>query len=147
MTSPDRISLPARVESLKDIRKFLKDACSLHPRLTGAVLYDIQLAVDEACTNIITHGYAGLVPGSILLDVEPSEDRVVVRITDFGRAFEPSQAKAPAVNVPLQERKPGGFGIYFIYQSMDEVRYDVVHDRNVMTLTKYLPVTPVPGRP
>lgn len=108
------------------------------PGVTDEILYDIQLAVDEACTNIITHGYAEMDPGSVILDLELDPGQLTVSLTDFGHSFEPGAAPAPDVDASIEERELGGFGLFFIHQSMDEVDYRVTEDGNTMILTKYL---------
>ena len=114
------------------------------PGTTDEIIYDVQLAVDEACTNIISHGYAGLDPGSIILDLESAPNQLTVTLTDFGRAFEPSSAPIPDVDAPIEERELGGFGLFFIQESVDEVDYQVTEDGNKMMLTKFL-TKPVEG--
>jgi serine/threonine-protein kinase RsbW len=138
MTSTHRITRAAYLESLNEFRSFIKEHCIDIPDMTDEILYDIQLAVDEACTNIISHGYAGLDPGSIIMDLEIESDKIVVTLTDFGRSFEPSSAPVPDVNAPLEERELGGYGLFLIQQSMDDMHYQVTEDGNKMILTKYL---------
>jgi serine/threonine-protein kinase RsbW len=138
MTSTHRITRAAYLESLNEFRSFIKEHCIDIPDMTDEILYDIQLAVDEACTNIISHGYAGLDPGSIIMDLEIESDKIVVTLTDFGRSFEPSSAPVPDVNAPLEERELGGYGLFLIQQSMDDMNYQVTEDGNKMILTKYL---------
>lgn len=138
MASTHRITRAAYLESLKDFREFIKQHCTGIPRMTDEFLYDIQLAVDEACTNIISHGYAGLDPGSIILDLEIDPDKIMVSLTDFGHSFEPSSAPVPDVDAPIEERELGGFGLFFIQQSVDKMNYQVTEDGNKMILTKYL---------
>ena len=138
MASVHRITRAAYLESLHDFRGFIKGHCSDIPGVTHESLYDIQLAVDEACTNIISHGYAGMDPGSIILDLAIDPNRIVVTLTDFGHWFEPSSAPVPDVNAPIEERELGGFGLFFIQQSVDEMHYQVTEDGNKMILTKYL---------
>ena len=138
MTSTHRITRAAYLQSLSDFRSFIKEHCTISPGVTDEVLYDIQLAVDEACTNIISHGYAGLEPGSIILDLDVDPDKIIVSLTDFGHSFEPSNAPMPDVNAPLEERELGGFGLFLIRQSMDDMNYQVTEDGNKMILTKYL---------
>jgi serine/threonine-protein kinase RsbW len=138
MATTHRITRAAYLESLHDFREFIKGHCSGIPGVTHEFLYDIQLAVDEACTNIISHGYAGMDPGSIILDLDIDPNRIVVTLTDFGHSFEPSSAQVPDVNAPIEERELGGFGLFFIQQSMDEMHYQVTEDGNKMLLTKYL---------
>ena len=138
MTSTFRITRAAYLESLNDFRVFIKERCASIPRVTHEILYDVQLAVDEACTNIISHGYADLDPGSIILDLDVDPDKLIVTLTDFGHSFEPSSAPIPDIDAPIEERELGGFGLFFIQQSVDEMDYQVTEDGNKMTLTKYL---------
>lgn len=138
MTSTHRITRAAYLESLSEFREFIKEHCASIPGVTDEVLYDVQLAVDEACTNIISHGYAGLDAGSIILDLDLHPDKLIVTLTDFGHSFEPSSAPVPDVNAPIEERELGGFGLFFIQQAMDDMSYQVTEDGNKMTLTKHL---------
>lgn len=133
-----RIARAAYLESLEAFRQFLKENCSGRPGVTEEVLYDVQLAVDEACTNIITHGYAGMDPGSIILDLEMKPEYLKIYLTDFGHSFEPGNVSVPDVDAPIEERELGGFGLFFIQQSVDQIEYRATEDGNVMILTKYL---------
>ena len=142
MASTHRITRAAYLESLQDFREFIKEHCAGMPGVTDEVLYDVQLAVDEACTNIITHGYADMDPGSIILDLEIDLDTLILSLTDFGRSFEPGNVPVPDVDVSIEERDLGGFGLFFIHQSMDEVDYRVTEDGNTMILTKHLVKAP-----
>jgi anti-sigma regulatory factor (Ser/Thr protein kinase) len=138
MASTHRITRAAYLESLRDFREFIKEHCAGLPGVTDEVLYDMQLAVDEACTNIITHGYADMDPGSVILDLEITPDKLTLSLTDFGHSFEPSHTLVPDVDASIEERELGGFGLFFINQSMNEVDYRVTEDGNRMILTKYL---------
>ncbi len=133
-----RMTRAAYLESLGDFREFLRDYCAALPGVSRDLLYDMQLAVDEACTNIITHGYAGMDPGSIILDLELEPDHITVSLTDFGHSFEPDSAAVPDVHASTEVRELGGFGLFFIRQSVDHMDYRVTEDGNTMTLTKYL---------
>jgi serine/threonine-protein kinase RsbW len=134
-----QITRAAILESLSAFREFIDGRCQNHPGIDSQILYDLKLAVDEACTNIITHGYAGMNPGSIILTCEVEESQVTLTITDFGHPFEPSEAPQPDIEAALEERPMGGFGLYFIYQTMDEVGYKTTEDGNCLSLGKKLP--------
>lgn len=134
-----QLTRAAELEALAEFRDFIDAACADHPNIDEAFRYDLKLAVDEACNNIITHGYAGMNPGSIILALEIDPRRVVMTLTDFGHAFEPSEAPMPDVAAGLEDRPTGGFGLYFIYQTMDEVSYETTDDSNRLTLVKRLP--------
>ncbi|MCP4626222.1 MAG: ATP-binding protein [bacterium] len=138
MRNQYQITRSAELESLAVFRDFIEKACKKNPRADDRNCYDLKLAVDEACTNIITHGYAEMNPGSIILSLEMKPNKVVVTITDFGHPFEPSEASAPDVAVGLDDMRLGGFGIFFIYQTMDEINYETTEDGNRLTFIKKL---------
>lgn len=138
MEDAQRITRAAYLESLEDFRQFLRTRCAGLPGMDAEALYDLQLAVDEACTNIITHGYADMDPGSIILELELQPGMVSVSITDFGHSFEPDSAPVPDTDAGVEEREEGGFGLFFIRQSVDRMDYRVTEDGNTMTFTKFL---------
>ena len=140
MTETYRLTRAAYLQSLNDFRGFIREHCGQLPGMNADMLYDIQLAVDEACTNVIKHGYAGMDPGSIILDLELQPGSVRVSITDFGHSFEPDSTPVPDINAGLDEREPGGFGLFFIRQSVDQMDYRVTEDGNTMILLKQLSV-------
>ncbi len=131
-------TLAAELELLASFRNFIKSICKQHKQIDDEACYDLQLAVDEACTNIIEHGYAGMNPGSIILALEVIVDQVIVTITDFGHPFEPSQVPRPNLQAGLEDRPMGGFGLYFIYQTMDRVDYETAEAGNRLLFVKNL---------
>ena len=137
MSQKFRITQAAELESLARFRDFVGQHCQ-HKGIDSQTCYDLMLAVDEACTNIITHGYAGRNPGSIILDLELQSSQVIIRITDFGRPFEPSEPEAPDVSGMLAGRPTGGFGLFIIYNTMDAVDYKTTEGGNTLILTKRL---------
>jgi serine/threonine-protein kinase RsbW len=103
----------------------------------GEIVFDLQLAVEEACTNVIQHGYKGMDPGSIILAFRIEPDRILVQITDFGQVFEPAPPPTPDLEASLEEREPGGLGLFLIYQTMDNIDYRVSDEGNQLTFTKF----------
>jgi anti-sigma regulatory factor (Ser/Thr protein kinase) len=130
MSNRRQITLSADLDSLPRFGKFIGDGCQ-EAGVDDRTCYDIKLAVDEACTNIIQHGYAGMEPGSIVLSLQYGPRQVVVHLTDFGRSFEPCEP-------PEVGSTTSGFGLLFIYRSMDSVSYDACGGCNTMTMVKRL---------
>lgn len=130
-----RMTRAAELDSLAAFRDFIDDVCQAHGVDEDAT-YDLKLAVDEACTNVVQHGYAGMNAGSIMLDLVVGDEGVEVRLTDFGHPFEPSSAPVPDITLPLEERPAGGFGLFLIYQTMDEVDYVTDEAGNTLILRK-----------
>ncbi len=135
MESTYRTTRAAELDCLAHFRDFVDDVCRAH-NIDEDTAYDLKLAVDEACTNVVQHGYAGMNPGSIMLDVHVGDDEVEVRLTDFGHPFEPSSAPKPDTTLPLEERPAGGFGLFFIYETMDDVDYVTNEEGNTLILRK-----------
>jgi len=135
MVSKYRATRAAQLDSLANFRDFIDKICRSHD-IDEDTSYDLKLAVDEACTNVVQHGYAGMNPGSVMLDVSVSADKVEVRLTDFGHPFEPSSAPKPDITLPLEQRPAGGFGLFFIYETMDAVDYVSNEEGNTLILRK-----------
>ena len=137
MISSYRTTRAAELDSLAPFRDFVDEVCREHG-IDEDIAYDLKLAVDEACTNVVQHGYAGMNPGSIMLDMLVSDHEVEVRLTDFGHPFEPSSAPKPDITLPLEERPAGGFGLFFIYETMDDVDYISSEEGNTLILRKQI---------
>lgn len=101
--------------------------------------YAVQLAVDEACTNVIKYAYDEKTGQPVTVECRKEDDNCVVVIRDKGRAFDPSNVPAPDFDSPVSERQEGGLGLYLMRTLMDDVRFrfDTPHG-NELTLVKSL---------
>jgi serine/threonine-protein kinase RsbW len=138
MRKRHQITRAAELEALVAFRDLIDTACDEH-QIGDPIRYHLKLAVDEACTNVVTHGYAGMNPGSIMLVLEVDARQVVVTLTDFGHPFEPYEPSKPDIEASLEDGALGGFGLFFIYQTMDQVSYRTAEDGNHLTFVKRLP--------
>ena len=137
MSQRFQITHSAELESLQKFRDFITACCAQHDIPSETVL-ELKLAVDEACTNVITHGYKGMNPGSIILSFRIEPGRILVQITDFGHVFEPEAAPKPDVEAALEDRELGGLGLFLIYQTMDNIDYQSSEEGNTLTFTKFI---------
>jgi len=137
MSQRYQITHAAELESLKKFRDFIADCCAKHD-IPSDTVFDLKLAVDEACTNIIAHGYKGMDPGSIILSFRIQPNRILVQITDFGHVFEPEAGPKPDVEAALEDRELGGLGLFLIYQTMDNINYQSSEEGNTLTFTKFI---------
>ncbi len=92
--------------------------------LSERAIYDVEVALDEACTNIIEHSYRGKKKGEIEVICQIIPDGLKIIIHDSGCYFNPDFIPKPDVNTPLNKRKQHGLGLYFMQRLMDEVIYD-----------------------
>lgn len=136
MNETQTLTRAAELESLAHFRTFIQSICATHPGVDSQTIYELQLAVDEACTNIITHGYADMNPGSIILEIKFEPKNIVITLTDFGHPFEPIETPAPDLEAVMRDEPTSGFGLFIIYQTMDEVSYRTSAFGNQLILTK-----------
>ncbi len=108
---------PARPERLCDIRSAVAQS-ALDLGCPPEAVADVVLAVDEACQNIIRHGYGGA-DGDIVVQLARDEALLVVHLIDFAPPADPAKV-CPR---PLDELRPGGLGTHFMREVMDEVSF------------------------
>lgn len=133
-----QICCAAEPNSLPIMRGYIDATCDRFPHISAQACYDLKLAVDEACTNVIQYGYAGMNPGTLILAFEIEPTCVSLTITDFGRPFEPSEPEAPDIQTQYELGSAHGFGLFFIYQAMDEIDYETSEAGNVLSFLKRL---------
>lgn len=126
--------------SLQNLEKICDHVaeCARKAGLSESEVYAVQLAVDEASTNIIEHGYGGECPSRIDITCETLENGLKVVIYDDAAPFDLESVPEPDLNVSLDEVKPRGLGIYLMRKMMDEVRYESSPNKgNTLTMIKY----------
>lgn len=104
--------------------------------MDAGVAHAINLSVDELLTNTISYGYDGDGPHSIDVRLAAADGAVTVTLSDDGRAFDPTEAEEPDIDAELDDRPIGGLGIHIVRMLMDNVSYERVDGRNVLTLIK-----------
>jgi len=127
---------PGRFESIPKIRDFIVNA-AVNAGLNEPDLYAVELAVDEACSNIIEHAYGGEGIGDIQCTCKVSDNDLTIILKDYGRPFEPESVPEPNFNAPLEKLKPGGAGLYLMRKMMDEVQFEFTpEDGNILVMVK-----------
>ena len=124
----------AQVRDLNDMREFLEQAVLV---LGGSEddAGDLVLAVNEAVTNVLLHGYNGQ-PGPVILCVEVANDDLRVILTDAAPPFDPTRVPPPDIFLPLEDRPLGGLGVHMMRQLTDELVYRALPDGNELAFVK-----------
>ncbi len=118
------LSFPAHTSQLAVIRGVVSKALGCASWLTPAGVDAIVLAVDEACTNVIEHGYQSDASKNVMLEVVVGADEVRVVILDSAPSFDPRSRVAPDLDKRIQAGKRGGLGVHIMRSSVDDVRYE-----------------------
>ncbi|HVY95138.1 MAG TPA: SpoIIE family protein phosphatase, partial [Bryobacteraceae bacterium] len=115
------IEIGSNLCELRRAREFVRTFCTTIPnaRLDDAGAAALELAVNEAASNVMKHAYHGRTDQRIHLEAEAFPDRVSIRLEHFGDSFDPSSVSPP----PLNGSCESGYGAYIISRSVDSVRY------------------------
>jgi serine/threonine-protein kinase RsbW len=134
------LTVPGHFEYLAQIADFI-EATARSAGWNEDEIYRMQMAVDEACSNIIEHAYGPNRQGDIQLSCcVQDEGDLVISIHDNGRPFDPTRVPEPPIGTDLENLPEGGLGMYFMRRLMDEVAFHFdEHDGNVLTMVKRRP--------
>lgn len=116
-------TFPASFDFLDEIRDLVADVAR-EGGFSDKDIYSLQLAADEAASNIIEHAYAGVSNASLDVTCDMRDDELIITMHDTGRPFNPSRVKQPNLKADLSERQIGGLGLYLMRKLMDDVRYE-----------------------
>lgn len=127
------LKVVADLGQLSKIREFVS-ASAATLAVDPEALDDIRLAVDEAVTNILTHGYDG--SGEIELELSIDGADLVVRLRDAAPPFDSTLVEPPDPGPAEDREKPGGFGLFLIKNSMDKLVHHKLENGNELTMIK-----------
>jgi sigma-B regulation protein RsbU (phosphoserine phosphatase) len=138
---------PARFDQLDTIRGFASQAAR-DAGMDDSETYAVELAIDEACTNIIEHAYQGENRGEIDLTCDSKDDCLTFVLRDHGKPFDPATVSTPDLDASIDDRAVGGLGVFLMKQLMDEVHFEPLGDSgNVLTMCKRRKTAKVQSRP
>ncbi len=128
---------PANLGHLHDMLSFVCEQ-GLKAGFRETDIYQIELAVEEALVNIITHAF-GHKPGMIEIDcISDKHDYFAIVIIDQGVPYNLlNSGKMFDISGVIASQPIGGYGIFFIIKIMDEIKYQNIGKRNILTLIKY----------
>ncbi len=119
--------LTALFENLDTVREFVGEA-ALRCGLNASAIYAVQLAVDEAFSNIIEHAYGGESQENIECTCQIMTTGLAITLRDCGKPFDPTVVPDPDLEADLEDRDIGGLGLFFIRQLMDEIHFTFASD-------------------
>lgn len=138
---------PAHFEELDAMRDFVAEAARASG-MDAREVYNIQLAVDEAASNIVEHAYKDIPNGTIEITCRPAPGLLTITLRHFGESFDPSGVKNPNLESGLDERTIGGLGLFLMNKLMDKVDFQPTADGGtLLTLVKRSATQPAPAAP
>jgi sigma-B regulation protein RsbU (phosphoserine phosphatase) len=135
MSDTLEIKLKNKVSELDGLSQTLREFGQRHG-LASKVIHDLNLAMEEILTNIISYGYTDNREHEVKVRLSAQLGEVSVEIEDDGQPFNPLEAPEPDITKPLEERKIGGLGIHLVRKLMDSLEYKRQGERNLLTIKK-----------
>jgi serine phosphatase RsbU (regulator of sigma subunit)/anti-sigma regulatory factor (Ser/Thr protein kinase) len=132
----EEITIPAQMSYLIQVREFIERIGKKY-KYDDKIINSFKLVVDEACTNIIRHGYRDIKNGEITLKAIIRRLSLTIIIIDQGASYDPRQANTPDLEKYINIGKKGGLGILMMRKLMDDIHYAVTERGNELRLTKY----------
>ncbi len=135
MSERSLLNINAELKDLAAIRQFVEDSAKVEHSDTEAI-QDMLIAVNEAVTNVLIHGYRRQ-PGMIEVEISYDNHDLIVRVHDQAPMFDPTSKPSPKITPSLDQPYFGGMGIHMMRQLTDKMIYMRTADgRNELTLIK-----------
>ncbi|MGN0995947.1 MAG: SpoIIE family protein phosphatase, partial [Candidatus Ventricola sp.] len=115
----ESIDVAPALESLPEVTAFFEDALTRHDA-PMKVIAQVNVAADEIFSNIAR--YSGAAHAAAACAVESG--RAVLRFSDDGCPYDPTQTADPDTSLSAEERDIGGLGIFMVKKTMDQIPSD-----------------------
>jgi serine/threonine-protein kinase RsbW len=131
-----KLQVPSSTENLALIREFVTTV-GKQAKMSDDDVAKLELAVDEACANVIEHAYGHDISKEVDVRAVFDEDEVRISVIDSGRGFDPAKVDVDTVEQLVAKRKSGGLGFRLIKSLMDDVSYEIAPgQKNELHMTK-----------
>ena len=100
--------------------------------------FSLNLALEEAVANVMKYAYPEGETHDIVLSVKLIDNRLIFKLIDTGKPFDPTIVPDADVNLSAEDRQIGGLGIFLVRQIMDSVEYRRIDGKNILTMIKLL---------
>ena len=119
------------LDDIMDIVSFTDDFFANND-IDPSVRYIVDLCVEELFVNMVT--YDTETDEEILIEMNPHKHGVEVSLTDFDvDRFDPRDAAPVDVDAPLEQRTPGGLGLYLVLKMVNSIHYEYRNQNSKIT--------------
>ena len=131
------ITLANDISEISRLHEFIEEMGN-HFELSPDIVFNLNLVLEEAVVNVINYAYPKEDHQLIYLSAKLQDATIILVLTDTGKEFDPTMAPEADITLSADEREIGGLGIFLIRQIMNEVKYERIDGKNVLTLEKKL---------
>jgi serine/threonine-protein kinase RsbW len=132
------LHVPSSTENLVLIREFVS-TIGAQAGLEDSEIGKLELAVDEACANVIEHAYGHDITKEVIVRATFDDETLRIDVEDTGKGFDPQSVPSEELERLVQARKSGGLGMRLMKSLMDEVHYEIAPgEKNELHMVKRL---------
>ncbi len=124
----------AELERLAEYVEQFGEAHCLSPK----DVFQVNLALDEVVTNVISYGYEDSENHKITVTLVLTDGILRITVIDDGKVFNPLHIPSPDFCTPLEDKEIGGLGFHFVRKVMKHIAYERSGNQNFLTLDKEL---------
>ncbi len=129
------LKLKNQVGELERVNRFIEEIGN-ELGLSMELRMNMNLVMEEMVSNVIFYAYPKDVEGEIELEAEYDGNELCFVLSDSGKEFDPTQKEDANPDINPTEREIGGMGIYIVKNIMDEVSYQRLEGKNLLTMRK-----------
>jgi anti-sigma regulatory factor (Ser/Thr protein kinase) len=132
------LDIEAVVDNLPDVLAFVDEQLE-NTDCSMKIQMQIDMAVEEIFVNIAQYAYDPETgPATLRVEVKPDGSAVIITFIDHGVPYDPLAKTDPDITLSAEEREVGGLGIFLVKKSMDDIKYEYIGGRNILTIIKEL---------
>lgn len=132
------LQVPSSTGNLAMIRDFVTSVGE-QAGMSPAEVAQLELAVDEACANVIEHAYGHDATKEVSVRATIDGDTMEIDVIDTGQGFDPAGVEQLELERLVADRMTGGLGMRLMKTLMDEVHYAIIPgEKNELRMIKRL---------
>ena len=132
----DELTIEATLENIPTVTAFV-DGLLEGLNCPFKAQTQIDIAIDELFGNIAHYAYDPETgPATVRVEVQEDPMAVIITFIDHGRPYDPLSGKDPDLSLSIEDREPGGLGVFLVKKTMDEVSYEYRDGQNILRIRK-----------
>jgi len=128
------MKIDGHLDQIERIGRFVQEAAQ-NAGFDEKESYACELAVCEACENIILHGYGDDSTGEIEVAVQTEPDNITIELWDDAPAFDPANFPT-TLKQSIDDPPVGGLGLVIMHRVMDDMEYHRKEGRNQLRMRR-----------
>ena len=129
------IIIKNEIAELERVAVFVEEVSQLLS-LDSETTMNLNLALEEVVSNVILYAYPQKMGENIIIKASSDDNILVFTITDKGDEFDPTKVEDADITLAAEDREIGGLGIFIVKNIMNEVTYQRLEGKNILTLKK-----------